>query len=263
MSKQTGSYPEQEREEASRRKTEGMAVPRLALLALQIAGGGGSPCGKDPAAERLLAEVTARVDAPLPLVQAAARRVAAVDQLVGDFRRRYPGGLVVSVGSFLGTRGQRLGGRWLDVDTPDFAAFRQEVLGRRPGYRQIAASLAEPEPWLRSLGCRGRPLLVLLEEPLLALPGPALGPLLDGIAAHLPDGTEVLAPTDRRWALGTLVQQGSNPVLVQCNHTISSWPRLLRRPLEAGLAVTFEELQQLSYLLGKQGVPTLLPLRLG
>lgn len=104
-------------------KMEGMVVPRLALLALQIAGGGANPLGEDPAAERLLAEVSARVDAPLPLVQATARRVAVVDQLVRDFRGRNPGGLVVSVGSFLGTRGQRLGGRWIDVDTPEFAAF--------------------------------------------------------------------------------------------------------------------------------------------
>ncbi|MCS6902349.1 MAG: hypothetical protein RMJ98_22155 [Myxococcales bacterium] len=115
---------------------------------------------------------------------------------------------------------------------------------------------------MRSLGRRGRPLLVLLEEPLLALPEPALVSLLDGIAAHLPKGTEVVAPTDRRWALGTLAQRESKPLLVQCNHTISSWPRLLRRPLEAELGAAFEELQRLSYLLGKQGVPSLMPLYL-
>ncbi|MCS6902348.1 MAG: hypothetical protein RMJ98_22160 [Myxococcales bacterium] len=123
MSKPTESRPKQEHGDTSMEKMEGMVVPRLALLALQIAGGGANPLGEDPAAERLLAEVSARVDAPLPLVQATARRVAVVDQLVRDFRGRNPGGLVVSVGSFLGTRGQRLGGRWIDVDTPEFAAF--------------------------------------------------------------------------------------------------------------------------------------------
>lgn len=244
----------------------GVTVPRAALALLQAAASEEEVLGEDEAAGRLLDEVGGCIDTAPALLRATARRLAVVDLLCRRFLARTPGGLVVSVGSLLGTRAQRVGrGRWLDVDPPAVAALRRDTLGRRPGYRQLGASLTEPASWLRSLGRRGRPLLVILEEPLLALPDPALDALLDGLAAHLPEGTEVVAPTDRRWALGTLEQHGNRPVLVRCNHTLSYWPRLQRDELPPGeeaLAAALEETRRAAFLLRCRWVPSLLHLRM-
>lgn len=245
---------------------EGLVVPRgaVSLLLSAVSEGG---LKADPAAERLWKSVGVCLDVPSSLRKATVKRLGVVDRVCERFLRRNPGGLVVSVGSLLGTRGQRVGrGRWLDVDPPAIAQMRREELGARPGYRQVALDLEEPDAWLRRLGRRAGPLLVVLEEPLLSMPERALGAWLDGVASHLPAGTELVVPADRRWALGIAAHggQGGEGALVHCGQTITYWPGLRRSPLEGegDLREELDEVRRLSILLRAQWVPSLLVLRL-
>lgn len=97
------------------------------------------------------------------------------DWTITRFLTAFPQGLVVSMGSGLDARAQRVGcvpvgcGAWIDIDVPEVIALRQSLLPPAESVRDMAADLGETD-WLPSLGWReGQPAMFLAEGVLMYL----------------------------------------------------------------------------------------------
>lgn len=115
-----------------------------------------------------------------------ARRALILDGVVRDFLSRHPGGTVVNLGAGLDTTLQRIDDgavRWFDLDLPEVAAVRRDLLGESPRARLLEASLLTPD-WTAALGVNpGDPVLMISGGVLFYLDEAALR----GLFARLPE----------------------------------------------------------------------------
>lgn len=97
------------------------------------------------------------------------------DKVARAFLDRHPDGLVVSMGSGLDARAQRIGyrprngGAWIDLDRPEVVELRRTLLPVAPSVGDLAADLNETG-WLQQLPWRqGQPALFLAEGVMMYL----------------------------------------------------------------------------------------------
>jgi O-methyltransferase involved in polyketide biosynthesis len=131
-------------------------------------------------------------------LRGTALRTVAVDWLVHDFyARAEPGALGVGLWSILGTRGHRLGALpWVDVDSPEVAEFRREVLPNRMGWLQLGTCLCN-SAWLDAVyGKARRTLLFVLDESILPLRHDAMTRFLDDVSRQAESGSEIVIAFD-------------------------------------------------------------------
>lgn len=91
------------------------------------------------------------------------------DQVARHFLNKYRDGLVVSMGSGLDARAQRIGytpiagGSWIDLDVPEVVSLRRALLPKSPGVSDLDVDLNNID-WLDQLPWRqGQPALFLAE----------------------------------------------------------------------------------------------------
>ncbi|MEH3104996.1 MAG: class I SAM-dependent methyltransferase [Sphingomonas phyllosphaerae] len=90
------------------------------------------------------------------------------DGVARQFVTEYPHGLVVSVGSGLDTRANRIvpppGITWIDIDFAEVVALREALVPSLPNVRHLAGDGIEVAEWTKRVDWeQGRPLLVLAE----------------------------------------------------------------------------------------------------
>lgn len=90
------------------------------------------------------------------------------DSIVQRFVAAYPDGLVLSIGSGLDTRANRLslpdGVQWVDIDFPEVAALRDALVPPLPQVRSLAADGTDVAAWADLVDWHdGRPVLVIAE----------------------------------------------------------------------------------------------------
>ncbi|GAA4222439.1 class I SAM-dependent methyltransferase [Sphingomonas endophytica] len=90
------------------------------------------------------------------------------DGVARQFVADCPQGLVVSIGSGLDTRANRIapppGITWVDLDFPEVIALREALVPSLPNVRHLAGDGTEVAAWVKQLDWeQGRPLLVLAE----------------------------------------------------------------------------------------------------
>lgn len=121
-----------------------------------------------------------------------------VDWLVQHFYARVgPRAVGVGLWSILGTRSHRIGSMpWIDVDAPEVAAFRRELLPERLGWLQIGTCLCNGS-WLTAVcGHARRKLLFVLDESILPLRQDALTQFLDDVSRQAQAGSELILAFD-------------------------------------------------------------------
>lgn len=90
------------------------------------------------------------------------------DDVARQFVAEYPQGLVVSIGSGLDTRANRIapppGITWIDIDFAEVVALREALVPSLPNVRHLAGDGTEVAAWVKWIAWeQGRPLLVLAE----------------------------------------------------------------------------------------------------
>jgi O-methyltransferase involved in polyketide biosynthesis len=119
-------------------------------------------------------------------------RAAVIDQWVGDFLAAHRGGTVIELGCGLGTRSERLGGsaageraHWLDIDLPEVAGLRRDLLPDAGSRTTFAGSVLD-EDWLDVARRHPGPYLLVSESVLVHLPEQGVQRLVDMIGRVLP-----------------------------------------------------------------------------
>ena len=112
----------------------------------------------------------------------------------------------------LGTRGHRLAdAHWVDVDVPEIAQMRTQLLPERPRWLQIGTCLCSAA-WVDAVSSRGaRQLLVVIDESVLPLPGEALMTWLDAICERIGPGSELLISHDAAAPLRASIRSARPP----------------------------------------------------
>jgi O-methyltransferase involved in polyketide biosynthesis len=130
-------------------------------------------------------------------LRATAFRSLVIDRLARFFFERAPDALGVGVCSLLGTRGHRLDGvRWVDVDVPEVAGLRTQLLPERARWVQVGTCMCSAA-WVDAVSSRGkRQLLIVLDESVLPLPGETLMGWLDAICERVSPGSELVITHD-------------------------------------------------------------------
>lgn len=130
-------------------------------------------------------------------LRAAAFRTHVVDELTSYRLADMPLALGVGVWPLLGTRGHRLRGRrWVDVDAPDVAELRRQLLPQRQGWLQLSSCLCNAS-WLHAVaGKEGRRVVLVLDESALPLSVETMMRFLDGISLHGSVGSELIVAFD-------------------------------------------------------------------
>lgn len=90
------------------------------------------------------------------------------DRVVADFLGRHPQGLVISVGSGLDTRPNRLKAPatsdWVDIDFPEVVALREAYVPSLPNVTALAADGTDVSAWIDAVPWhRGRPVMMIAE----------------------------------------------------------------------------------------------------
>lgn len=125
----------------------------------------------DPAAEavgRALAFDSERFAGDKASMRGSVVRGQWLDGVVAEFIQEHPHGLILSVGSGLDTRANRLspppGIDWIDLDFPEVVALRNALVPALPNVRALAADATDVAAWSGSVGWEeGRPVLVVAE----------------------------------------------------------------------------------------------------
>lgn len=90
------------------------------------------------------------------------------DRVVAQFLATHPDGLVISVGSGLDTRANRLhlppAAEWVDIDFPEVVALRETYVPSVPNVMAIAADGTRVSDWVDRIAWHeGRPVMVIAE----------------------------------------------------------------------------------------------------
>ena len=110
------------------------------------------------------------------------------DDLARDFLGNNPGATVQSLGSGLDARYARVQGYgvWVDLDFPEVAAQREELLPALSGHRNLASSVTD-KAWLDQVPATGAKTLVICEGLTLYLQDEELRDHFKRITARFPD----------------------------------------------------------------------------
>lgn len=179
-----------------------MPLPRAAARVLAACARGRSLFVDLPFEDELAEQLAASLGLDLSLfspeeLRPTAFRALVIDRLARHFFERAPDALGVGVCSLLGTRGHRLSAaRWVDVDVPEVAGLRRQLLPERPRWVQVGTCMCSAA-WVDAVSSRGaRQLLIVVDESVLPLPGEALMAWLDAICARVSAGSELLISHD-------------------------------------------------------------------
>lgn len=135
------------------------------------------------------------------------------DQVVQRFLQDHPDGLVVSIGSGLDTRANRLrppaGADWVDIDFPEVIALRDAYVTGLPNVTMVAANGTRVSDWAESIAWReGRPVMAIAE----------------GVSMYLqPDEAQawlrgLIAQAEARGSSLTLALDLASPFMVRQSH---------------------------------------------
>lgn len=179
-----------------------LALPRSAARVLAACAGSRNLCAGLPLVDELAERMFQRLGGDLSLfepceLRAAAFRTHVVDELTSYRLADMPLALGVGVWPLLGTRGHRLRGRrWVDVDAPDVAELRRQLLPQRQGWLQLSSCLCNAS-WLHAVaGKEGRRVVLVLDESALPLSVETMMRFLDGISLHGSVGSELIVAFD-------------------------------------------------------------------
>jgi len=136
-------------------------------------------------------------------LRASVVRTMLIDGIVADFVARMPEGLVVSIHAGLCTRFARLDNglaRWIELDAPPVAAFKQEVWGHRERHSMAASCSLGCCRWME---CARRaadpvPILLVLDGSLRRASPPDVDTFLSSAVERMPAGTEMVLDYDAR-----------------------------------------------------------------
>lgn len=106
-------------------------------------------------------------------------RALTMDREVRRWLHRHPGGTVVSIGSGLDTRFDRVDDgkvRWIDVDFPEVIGYREELFAPHPRVRSVAGSMLD-RAWTYEVPYDG-PLLMMAEGVVMYLTWEEIGTFL-------------------------------------------------------------------------------------
>ena len=178
-----------------------LALPRAAVRCLAATAQSGELCPElgldDAQAYDLFIELGgARSMFTSGELRCAAFRTLVVDQIATAFFERRPDAVGVGIWPLLGTRGHRLGARWIDVDAPAVAELRARFLPSRPGWTQQASCLCSAA-WIDS-ACAGPESghLFVMDEAVLPLHGEVMMRVLDAISRRASAGSEAIVAYD-------------------------------------------------------------------
>jgi O-methyltransferase involved in polyketide biosynthesis len=122
------------------------------------------------------------------LVMGTALRNRKLDDAVRRFTSAHHDAVVLDLGAGLDTRALRcdppVGVDWFDIDFPEVAALRRELL---PDRTHLVGTHATAHDWLAEIPS-GRPTMVVADGFLPFLPGDTFAALIRALAAHLPSG---------------------------------------------------------------------------
>ncbi len=126
-------------------------------------------------------------------------RAVAIDDVLRQWLKRHPDGLVVSLGEGLETQSRRVDNgtmRWLSVDLPEAIAFREQFLKPTDRFRHIAASALDVA-WMDGLDTE-HGVFIVAQGLLMYLRPEAVRGLLSTIANRFP-GAEMVFDVVPRW----------------------------------------------------------------
>ncbi|MEQ3550501.1 class I SAM-dependent methyltransferase [Pseudonocardia nematodicida] len=118
-------------------------------------------------------------------------RGAVLDHWVREFASAHPGGTVVELGPGLDSRAGRLGadgpGHWVDVELPEIAELRRELLPGGPAH--LVSGSALDEDWLELARDLPGPYLLVSDHVLTLLPEQGVQRIVFTAARMLPGAT--------------------------------------------------------------------------
>jgi O-methyltransferase involved in polyketide biosynthesis len=136
------------------------------------------------------------------LVLSVALRARKLDQVASKFLARHPDAVGIDLGAGLDTRAVRLDPPstvdWHDVDLPEVAAARQQLIPERPNTHVIAADVRDPD-WLDAVPT-GRPAVIVADGMMAFLSQDELVTLWNRLVSHFPTG-EIVFNSYTRFAI--------------------------------------------------------------
>jgi O-methyltransferase involved in polyketide biosynthesis len=116
-------------------------------------------------------------------------RAKKMDQLVRDFLRRYPEGVVLHLGCGLDTRFNRVdNGKviWYDLDLPGVMELRRKLIEPAERYQMVTASVTDPT-WVELISAKSRPVMVVAEGLMMYLHEAEVKALIRLLRESFPD----------------------------------------------------------------------------
>ncbi|MBR8744198.1 class I SAM-dependent methyltransferase [Nocardiopsis sp. MG754419] len=161
------------------------------------------------------------------LVLLRARRI---DAWARRWISAHPGGTVLHLACGPDSRALRLGsppeGRWFDLDLPNVAALRRDLLPEPAGYRLLSASVTDAA-WLDEIPSDA-PVLVIAEGLVEYLSPTRTRLLLDRLVGHFPHGGEIVFDSVPGWVGATARAYGVPMFGMEDPRTPERWNPHLR-----------------------------------